>query len=236
MRAIRVVACFATFAALVTGQPLPSERLRQERIRKYEEITAQNPRDVEMWHELAGLYREAELWDKAIVAETQAVERHPKYAAAFYGRGKAKMEKQDYAGAVEDFSSSIRLFEARGGLEIYLKLEQPSDIYIDSYRCRGVAKAHLKQVNAGISDVSTALKLRNDDPKLLYDRGYLEEKAGRKKEAIADYERAGLVFADGYGRQSAQECVARLEHLGAKTEAAAIKRKLEPKKAKSDLP
>lgn len=66
------------FGALaMVGQPLPSEVRVQERIKKYEELTRDNPRDVEFWHILGGLYLEAEQWDKAINAETQAVQRFP---------------------------------------------------------------------------------------------------------------------------------------------------------------
>src|ERR1700736_6872221 len=94
-----LVGFFATVCALI-AQPLPSEARLRERIQKYEQLTRDNPRDVEFWHVLGGLYREAEMWDKAIAAESQAVQRHPKYAVAFYGRGKAKMGKADCAGAV----------------------------------------------------------------------------------------------------------------------------------------
>jgi tetratricopeptide (TPR) repeat protein len=223
-------------ALAVWGQPLPSEVRVQERIQKYEELTRSNPRDVEFWHVLGGLYREAELWDKAINAETQAVQKFPKYAVAYYGRGKARVGKEDYAGAVEDFTSSIRLYEARGGVEMYLTIEQPSAEYIDCYRSRGVALSHLNKYKEGIADVSTAIKLRKDDPKLLYERGYLEEKAGLKKDAIPDYHRAGLIYADSFAKASAQECVARLDGLGAKAEADAVRLKLAPKTPKSDLP
>jgi tetratricopeptide (TPR) repeat protein len=218
------------------AQPLPSEVRVQQRILQYEQITRDNPRDVEMWHILGGLYREAEQWDKAIAAETQAVQRHPKYAVAFYGRGKARVGKDDYAGAVEDFTSSIKLYEMRGGLEAYLTVEQPSAEYIDCYRTRGVALSHLNKYKEGIADLSIAIRLRKDDPKLLYERGYLEEKAGLKKDAVPDYHRAGMIYADGSAREQAQECVARLDGLGAKAEADAVRLKLAPRTRKSDLP
>jgi tetratricopeptide (TPR) repeat protein len=223
-------------AVCVMGQPLPSEARVQAEIKKYEELTRGNPRDVEFWHILGGLYREAEQWDKAINAETQAVQKFPKYAVAYYGRGKARVGKEDFAGAVEDFTGSIQLYEARGGLEKYLTLEQPSAEYIDCYRTRGIALSHLNKYKEGIADVSIAIKLRKDDPKLLYERGYLEEKAGMKKEAIPDYQRAGLLYADSSAKASAQECVTRLDGLGAKAEADAVRLKLAPKTRKSDLP
>ncbi|HLJ51289.1 MAG TPA: tetratricopeptide repeat protein [Bryobacteraceae bacterium] len=235
---MRIVGLLVVIASTASAwsQPLPSEAQRQERIKQYEQITRDNPRDVEMWHILAGLYRDSELWDKAIAAEGQAIQRHPKYAVAFWGRGKARIAKEDYAAAVDDLTSAIKLYEARGGVEMYLTLEQPSEEYIDCYRSRGVAQAHLNRYPDGITDLSTALRLRKDDAKLLYERGYLEEKGGRKVEAIADYQRSGLIYADAHARQPAEECLTHLDALGAKAEADAVRRKMEPKKAKSDLP
>jgi tetratricopeptide (TPR) repeat protein len=222
--------------AAAAAQPLPREARVEQRIQQYEQLTRDNPRDVEMWHILGGLYRDAEQWDKSIAAETQAVERHPKYAVAFYGRAKARVGKDDYAGAIADFTSSIKLFEMRGGVEMYLTVEQPSAEYIDCYRTRGVAQAHLNKYKEGIADLSIAIKLRKDDPKLLYERGYLEEKAGLKRDAVPDYRRAGMIYADGSARKSAEECVARLDGLGAKAEADAVRLKMAPKTPKSDLP
>ena len=225
---------------------LPSQARLQGEIRKYEELTRTYPRDPEYWHDLGGLYRDAEQWDKAINAEDQAVHIHPKYAVAYWGRGKSKMGRagteqgsqasSDYTGAIEDFTSSIKLFELRGGLEVYLTLEQSSDEYTDCYRSRGVALAHLNKYPEGIADLSIALRLRKDDPKLIYERGYLEEKAGLKNDAIPDYHRAGMIFADSHAKASAQECIARLDGLGAKYQADAIRVLLAPKTPKSDLP
>jgi tetratricopeptide (TPR) repeat protein len=233
---------------MLPHQELPSDLRLLGEIQKYEQLTRDNPRDVEFHHIMAGLYREAEQWDKAIDAETQAIERHPKYAVAFWGRGKARMGKaaagassdprqSDYcSSAVEDFTASIALFEMRGGLEMYLTVEQPSAEYIDCYRTRGVALAHLTKHAEGIADLSVALKLRNDDPKLLYERGYLQENAGLKKEAIPDYHRAGTIYADLHDTAAAQECIARLNRLGAKAQAEAVRLILAPKTPKSDLP
>jgi hypothetical protein len=119
---------------------------------------------------------------------------------------------------------------------MYLTVEQPSAEYIDCYRARGVAQAHLNKYKEGSADLSTAIKLRKDDSKLLYERGYLEERAGLKRDAVPDYHRAGMIYADGSARKSAEGCVATLDGLGAKAEADAVRLKLAPKKPKSDLP
>ena len=236
MKFIRPTLLLAAMAAAMHAQPLPSEAQQQERIHKYEQLVADNPKDIESWADLADVYREAEMWDKAIHADSEAIQRFPKYAYAFFSRGKAKVGKEDYAGSVADFNEAIRLIELRGGLEIYLTEEQPSEAYIDSYRSRGVALSHLGRFNEAIADLAIALKLRKDDPRLLFEKGYLEEKGGSKKDAIADFGRAGMIYADGHDPKDAQECAAHLEALSAKAEADDVRRKLEPKRAKSDLP
>jgi tetratricopeptide (TPR) repeat protein len=255
----------ATFVLLcasgsVWAQPLPSQAELQREIHKYEQLTSHDPRDVESWHILGGLYREAEQWDKAIAAETRAIQGHPKYAVAYYGRGKARVARagtlsddraaEDYGKAVEDFTSSVRLFEGGRGPGSFLQASQPNLEYVDSYRTRGVALAHLNKYPEGIGDLSTAIQVLQhaqheawDDAKLLYERGYLEEKAGRKKEAVVDYHRAGMLYADAfnaYGYRAAyspaQECVARLDTLGATAEGNEVRLKLIPKTPKTDLP
>lgn len=225
----------ALLAAPVFAQPLPSEARLKEHIKKYEQLVADNPRDIEFWHELAVAYREAEMWDKAINADSEAVKRHPKYAAAFYSRGKSRVGMQDFQGSLADFTEAIRLFELRGGMKLYLELEQPPDSYIDSYRTRGVALSHLGRYDESIKDIGNALLLRKDDATLLYEKGYIEDKAGRKREAIGDLHRAGMIFADGWGKKSAEDCAVRLDALGAHGEAAEVRRKMTPK-SKSDLP
>ena len=45
-----------------------------------------------------------------------------------------------------------------------------------------------------------------------------------------------LLYADISARAGAQECVERLDGLGAKTEAAAVRLKLAPRTPKLDLP
>src|SRR5215471_3688602 len=107
MRQFSAAILIVLFAGRAWAQALPSEARLQNEIRKYEQLTSDNPRDVEFWHILGGLYREAEQWDKAVAAETQAIQGHHKYAVAFYGRGKARMGKEDYPNAVQDFTSAI---------------------------------------------------------------------------------------------------------------------------------
>lgn len=218
------------------SQPLPSEKERNDRIARLQEIVKASPKDVGTWHDLAGVYREAEAWDKAIDAETHAIEGHPKYAVAYYGRGVAYFHKKNFPSARGDFTKAIDLWQANGGLEKFLTLEQPKPEHIDSYRMRGLAWSHEGKFAEGIADCDTALKLKKDDAPLTFEKAYLEQKAGKTKEAVADYRRAGLLFIDRGSSRDALLMAKALEDLGAKTESEEIVKRLEEAKPKSDLP
>ncbi|HEX5038027.1 MAG TPA: tetratricopeptide repeat protein [bacterium] len=218
------------------SQPLPSEKARSDRIARLQEIVKANSKDVGTWHDLAGVYREAKDWDKAIAAETRAIEGHPKYAVAYYGRGVAYFYKQNFPAARADFTKAIDLWQANGGLERFLTLEQPKPEHIDSYRMRGLAWSHEGKYAEGIADCDTALKLKKDDAPLTFEKAYLEQKAGKTKEAVADYRRAGLLFVDRGSSRDALLMAKALEDLGAKPESEEILKRLEEAKPKSDLP
>jgi tetratricopeptide (TPR) repeat protein len=224
-------------AAAASAQMLPSEARLRERIARLVEITRASPRDVGSWHDLATLYRQVSEWDLAVAAETKAVEQHPRYAAAFWGRGKAHFGRRSFADARADFSSAIDLWQTRGGLEKYLTVERPPAELVDSYRTRGLAWAHDGKLDEAVADLSVAIRLLKDDARLHYERGYLLEKAGRRGEAVKDYRWAGLLYLDGKHFDQARECQDVLRRLGAQDEAAALAARLEDaRRPKSDLP
>jgi tetratricopeptide (TPR) repeat protein len=228
---------FGLLSALpAPAQPLPSEQERNERIARLKEIVAASPKDVGTWHDLADVYREAKDWDKAIDAETHAIEGHPKYAVAYYGRGLAYFYKQNFPSARAEFTKAIDLWQANGGLEKFLTLEQPKPEHIDSYRMRGLAWSHEGKFSEAIADCDTALKLKKDDAPLTFEKAYLEQKAGKTKEAVADYRRAGLLYADRGSTSDALTMAKTLDQMGAKMESEEIVKRVEDAKPKSVLP
>jgi len=190
------------FGGGAEAQVLPSEARLRERIARLVEITRASPRDVGSWHDLATLYRQASEWDLAVAAETKAIDQHPRYAAAFWGRGKAHFGRRGFADARTDFTAAIDLWQARGGLEKYLTVERPPAELVDAYRTRGVAWGH----------------------------------EGKLDEAVADYKWAGLLYLDGKAIEQARECQDILRRLGAHADEAALAKRIDDARPKSDLP
>jgi len=214
---------------------LPSQEALRRRFQRLRTAVHEQPDDPGAWHEIAGIYRELSLWDKAIIAEDLAIQYQPNFAVAYYGRGKAKMEIHRWADAVADFTAAIGLWEFPGGLEKFLTLEEPRDEYVDSYRTRGVARAHQGDHDAAIGDVSTAIRLRRHNARLYYELAYLEERAGRAQDARINAHNAGLLYLDRGEKEDAAECLSLLDRLGARDDADDLRIRMAARKP-SDLP
>jgi tetratricopeptide (TPR) repeat protein len=214
---------------------LPSSEALLKRFKWLRDELNGQPDNPGAWHEIAGIYGQLSLWDKAIIAEGLAIEHHPKYAVAYYGRGKARMEARQWDEAIADFSTAIRLWEYPGGLEKFLTIEEPRDEYVDSYRTRGVARAHQGDQDAAIGDVSTAVGLRRHNPRLRYELAYLQERAGRAADASVEAYTAGLLYLDRAEKEGAAECVSLLDRLEAHEKADSLRIRMSARKP-SDLP
>ena len=214
---------------------LPSNAALLRRFERLRAAVDEQPDDPGAWHEMADIYRELSLWDKAIIAEDLAIQYQPNFAGAYYGRGKARMEIHSWADAAADFTAAIRLWEFPGGLEKFLTLVEPRDEYVDSYRTRGVARAHQGDHDAAIGDVSTAIRLRRHNARLYYELAHLEERAGRAQDARIDAYNAGLLYLDRGEKEDAAECVSLLDRLGAHDEADNLRIRMAARKP-SDLP
>src|SRR5258706_2429632 len=114
MKAIHKAAlCATTFFVLqAAAQPLPLDAERAQRINRLKEITAASPKDVGSWHDLGQLLYEADRFGEAIEAERRAIAIHPKYAVAFHGRGRSRIQQNEYALPRNEFTAAIALLES----------------------------------------------------------------------------------------------------------------------------
>ncbi len=86
--------------------------------------------------------------------------------------GNVKFDLGDYAGAIVDYNTAIRL--------------QPEHVL--AYYNRGLAKGKLKQYFAAIADYDIAIRLKPDYAIAYYDRGNVKFELGQYAAAIADYD------------------------------------------------
>ena len=112
---------------------------------------------------------------------------------AFHSRGYAYYKKDNFEGAIADFSEAIRL--------------DPEDAHALNGRCwmRTIVGRDLREA---LEDCNAALRLRPDDAATIDSRGFACLKLGQLNNAIAEYD-AALALAPGqaesrYGRGAAK--------------------------------
>ena len=135
-------------------------------------------------------------------------------AKTYFLWGNAKYHQGDYAGAIADYTMTIRLQPdladaycnrgcAKGALGQHLAAIADFDTAIrlqpdlaDAYYNRGIVKANLGQYLAAISDYDTAIKLKPDDAEAYNNRGGAKCELGQYLAAIADYDTAIRIKTD----------------------------------------
>jgi len=113
-------------------------------------------------------------YGKAVKEFTKAIEIEPKYAEAYYGRGRAYTGKRGFSWekkAHSDFSEAIRL----------------NPDYAEAYFTRGMILPFGKE---RIADLTDAIRLNPNDAEAYFQRGYAYHSLGNFSGAIPDYEAA----------------------------------------------
>lgn len=117
-------------------------------------------------------------YDGAIVQLDRAIERDPRNFSSYLQRAHAKGMKQDYAGAMDDYSLAI---EVGGSVET----TSIALLY------RAAMKARAGDLRGAIVDYTGAIELDPDIPRAHRERGLLRQKIGDFEGAKADFARGG---------------------------------------------
>lgn len=120
-------------------------------------------------------------------------------AVALNNQGVGKMQKQDYKGAIADFSTAIKL--------------KPD--LVEAYLSRGVAHSLTKNPKAAIADYTKAIKLKPTRADAYLNRADDLFVLGDKDKAIADLKQAKRLFTRQQNTQQAQNTESRLVALQA---------------------
>ncbi|MCZ8330826.1 MAG: hypothetical protein O9282_05900 [Flavobacterium sp.] len=136
----------------------------------------------------------------------------------YFSRGKAKMNIDDFIGAILDFNQSVKnkkyseAFYERGNAKLFLqdyrgaisdyntflKLKNYS-INNDIYFYRGCAKYELKDYSGALLDINMFLKKENEDALGYLQRGLIKVALNQKHNACMDFSKAGeLGNEEGY--------------------------------------
>lgn len=114
----------------------------------------------------------------ALVDYAKAIEIYPKNSysySTYYDRGLLKLELNEYQGAIDDFTESI-------------KNEPDSDW--NSYAKRGLAKYHLKNYISAIDDCNKAIEIAKHWGYPYYIRGIIKIKIKKTESGCKDLHKA----------------------------------------------
>ncbi len=116
-----------------------------------------NPRDADVYYNLAILYDEKGRYNQAISNYTKVIEINPRHAVAYYNRGNAYGKKNRYNQAISDYTKAIMI--------------NPRDA--DAYNNRGNAYYRKRQHDSAISDFTKAIEINPRHATAYNNRGYV---------------------------------------------------------------
>ncbi|MGE0424631.1 MAG: tetratricopeptide repeat protein [Reyranellaceae bacterium] len=164
--------------------------------------------------------------DRAIADLTDVIRLNPSDAGALTNRGNAWIDKGQFDRAIVDFDAAIRVrpyaraFESRGAAYTRLGKHElalrdftealrlmPWNPTALRHRCR--ARAILKQVGLANLDCLESMRMREDHPGTLENKGFVHLQGGHPREAISQFNaalriqprRASALFSRGIARQ-----------------------------------
>jgi serine protease Do len=130
-----------------------------------------------------GQYREA------IALYDAYIQKHPKEALAYSGRGNAKFGMGDKKGAIADYDKALQMYPRPTGIVLY----------------RGIAKAQSGDLNGGIIDLQQAVVENPTSPEPHYYLALGLYERGDKAVAIASMKKAQSLYETQGNKAKAQE-------------------------------
>ena len=145
---------------------------------------------------------------QAIEAYSQAIDREPNHAEAYYQRANARYDQGDLPGAIADYTKVIDINPEhvvayyQRGVSRYNQGDQqgalvdfdryisfvPDDI--DGYYSRGITRRALGDLKGTFADFDQTVQLAPDDAKAYYNRGLARAGLKDLPGTLADFERA----------------------------------------------
>ena len=148
------------------------------------------------------------VWKNGIVLFSDVIENYPFICHAYWARGIAKYNNNDFKGSIDDYDKSIELnhsylkaYNNRGGVKFILqdykgaikdfnKVIKLRPDYSAAYYNRGLAEFGLLRYNEAMKGFDKSIKLKPDYSEAYYNRGLVQGIFKNDSKAVADFNKA----------------------------------------------
>ncbi|MEA3494936.1 MAG: tetratricopeptide repeat protein [Bacteroidota bacterium] len=126
-----------------------------------------------------------EVWKSSLTLWDNVIEQHPdRIPKAYYWRGHAQVEMENYKASINDFTKVIEL--------------QPENYEAMAYHSRATTYANLGEIDKALKDIELAIEIDNENASFYILRARINYNNGNKNEAIKDYNKVVELNPDDY--------------------------------------
>ena len=154
------------------------------------------------------------VWDNNLIFWTNVIDQYPNVHKAYNNRGKDKLDRKDFQGALIDFTKVIQLdssnFDAYINMGVtknsmglfeeslvdYNKaftLHAPSALFFSN---RGVTYLNMKKFESALFDFNKAIELNPASPQFYFNRALAKSGMGNNEDALNDFDKSLLYDAN----------------------------------------
>jgi len=120
-------------------------------------------------------------------------------------RGNIRLTRENFNGAIQDYSRSLDLIEKGGGNPF-----REASVYSN----RSSARFGLQDFNGALDDLNRALERNPDDPSDLYKRGILKTTLNDKEGAREDMQKSADLYLEAGSTDNYNNVLASIEQFG----------------------
>ncbi len=143
--------------------------------------------------------------DLALADCSQGLATNPNSASLHESTGAVRVARNDYAGAVKDFTRSLEITDGNGSDPSY---------QANAYASRAYAFLQLGTLDKARADIDQAMTLVVDDANVYYTRGLILVKQGDKASGAEDLRKAAELYLQAGDTDSQQGVLEEIKTLG----------------------
>jgi Flp pilus assembly protein TadD len=177
----------------------------QDSIDAYAQALVVNPNDPDvLGSSCRALLAQGDL-DLALADCSRGLATNPNSALLHEQIGSVRIAKNDYAGAVKDFTRSIEITDGDGSAPV---------AQANAYASRAYSFLQIGTLDKALADINQAMTLVVDDPNVYYTRGLILAKQGDKSGGAADLSKAAELYLQAGDTESQQSVLDEMKTLG----------------------